>query len=184
MSKQRFSSEMLYRLRNGIPIDVLIEKTLKIPSRTIEGYFRFLCPICNEYNSAIKRETNFARCFRCEKNFNTIDLVMLIRKSGFIQSVYYLKDIYDGLSADPGYPDPQDNKTETGKKKNMPIQLGKILGNIVPFESETNNSQKQATVINQGTVNARVIKLEETIKELINRIDQIEAIVNPKFTTD
>jgi len=46
-----FSSQELYKLRNSIPIDVLIEKELTIPSKTSEGFFRFLCPLCNEFQT-------------------------------------------------------------------------------------------------------------------------------------
>jgi len=33
-------------------------------------------------------------CFRCEKNYNTIDLVMLTRQVGFIYSVTFLASIH------------------------------------------------------------------------------------------
>ena len=88
-----FSSQELYRLRNSISIDVLIEKELAIPSKTSEGYFRFLCPLCNEFQTAFNPKTNLVRCFRCEKNFNTIDMVMAWRKTGFVDSAKYLQTL-------------------------------------------------------------------------------------------
>ena len=88
-----FSSQELYRLRNSIPIDVLIDKELAIPSKNIEGYFRFLCPLCNEFQTAVNPKTNLGRCFRCEKNFNTIDIAMAWRNIGFLDSVKYLQTI-------------------------------------------------------------------------------------------
>ncbi|MCK5165017.1 MAG: hypothetical protein KAQ72_14925 [Desulfobacula sp.] len=88
-----FSSQELYRLRNSIPIDVLIDKELAIPSKNIEGYFRFLCPLCNEFQTAVNPKTNLGRCFRCEKNFNTIDMVMAWHSIGFVDSVKYLQTI-------------------------------------------------------------------------------------------
>jgi hypothetical protein len=87
MPKRCFSSSQLYAMRNEINIEMLIEKTLGIPSRVTKGCFRFLCPLCNGFDTAVNPKTNLARCFRCEKNFNTIDLVMLIRKTNFVQSV-------------------------------------------------------------------------------------------------
>lgn len=87
----RFSSRELFELRNNIPIDVLIRDHLKIPSKVSDGFFRFLCPLCNEFQTAVNPATNLARCFRCEKNFNTIDLVMQVRKYGFRDSVRFLK---------------------------------------------------------------------------------------------
>ena len=88
-----FSSRELYKLRNSIPIDVLIEKELAIPSKISEGFFRFLCPLCNKFQTAVNPKTNLGRCFRCEKNFNPIDMVMAWRSTGFVDSVKYLQTI-------------------------------------------------------------------------------------------
>jgi len=88
-----FSSRELYKLRNSIPIDILIEKELAIPSKISEGFFRFLCPLCNEFQTAVNPKTNMGRCFRCEKNFNTIDVVMIWQNTGFVDSVKYLQKI-------------------------------------------------------------------------------------------
>jgi DNA primase len=87
----RFSSRELFELRNSIPVDVLIRDHLKISSKTRDGLFRFLCPVCHEFQTAVNPATNLARCFRCEKNFNTIDLVMATKGYGFRDSVLYLK---------------------------------------------------------------------------------------------
>ncbi len=88
--KRRFSARLLYELRNFIPVDALIEEKLKLPSKISEGVFRFLCPICNEFQTATNRKTNLARCFRCERNFNTIELVMDVQGMNFVPSVKYL----------------------------------------------------------------------------------------------
>ena len=90
---KHFSSTELYKLRNLIPMDVLIERELVIPSKISEGVFRFLCPLCNEFQTAVSPKTNLSRCFRCEKNFNTIDIVMAWHKTGFVDSVKYLQTI-------------------------------------------------------------------------------------------
>ncbi len=90
---KHFSSQELYKLRNSIPIDVLIEKELAIPSKISEGFFRFLCPLCNEFQTAVNPKTNLGRCFRCEKNFNTIDMVMAWHNIGFVDSAKYLQTI-------------------------------------------------------------------------------------------
>jgi DNA primase len=91
--KKRFSSRELFEVRNYIPVDMLIKDELLIPSKIRDGVFRFLCPICNEFQTATKPTTNLARCFRCEKNFNTIDLVMRVRGSGFRESVLFLQHL-------------------------------------------------------------------------------------------
>jgi len=90
-----FSSQELYELRNLISIDALIEKELAIPSKISEGIFRFLCPLCHEFQTAVNPKTNLSRCFRCEKNFNTIDMVMICHNTDFVDSVKYLQRILD-----------------------------------------------------------------------------------------
>ena len=90
---KRFSSKELYELRNSIPINVLIETQLGIPAKLSEGVFRFLCPLCNEFQTAVNPKTNLSRCFRCERNFNTIDMVMICRNTSFVDSVRYLQTI-------------------------------------------------------------------------------------------
>jgi len=72
----RIPRQTLFLLRNNIPIDFIITDFLKLPWKTSEGSLRFLCPLCQEFNSATNPKTNLARCFRCNKNFNPIDLVM------------------------------------------------------------------------------------------------------------
>lgn len=91
--KKKFSSSELFELRNNIPVDMLITHQLQIPSKIRDGVFRFLCPMCNEFQTAVNPATNLARCFRCEKNLNTIDLVMAVKKYGFKDSVLFLKNL-------------------------------------------------------------------------------------------
>lgn len=88
-----YSKYFLRRLRNEIPIAILISDLLGVPSKVSEGYFRFLCPICSEFNTATNQKTNLARCFRCQKNFNPIDMVMEVNHVGFIDAVEYLNEI-------------------------------------------------------------------------------------------
>jgi DNA primase len=105
---KKFSSKELFELRNAIPMDLLIKDELHIPSKVSEGTFRFLCPFCNEFQTAINPSTNLARCFRCEKNLNTIDLVMEVKKFNFKDSVLFLKNllkkILSDLAAGIGHP--------------------------------------------------------------------------------
>lgn len=90
---KRYSKEFLRALRNEIPIAILISDLLELPNKVSEDYFRFLCPICSEFNTATNQKTNLARCFRCEKNFNPIDMVMEVKRVGFIDAVQYLNKI-------------------------------------------------------------------------------------------
>jgi len=93
--KRRFSSEELFELRNSIPINTVIKDLLLMESKNIDGHFRFLCPVCNEFHTATKVSTNLARCFSCRKNFNAIDLVMAVKCIGFVDSVSFLKDVLE-----------------------------------------------------------------------------------------
>jgi hypothetical protein len=112
---KRFTGNELFKLRNFIPVDMLIRDQLKIPSKFSEGFFRFLCPVCNEFQTATNPSTNLARCFRCETNFNSIDLVMIVKGIGFIESVTYLKNFL---------PDTPDGSAP------MRQQVNKLISNI------------------------------------------------------
>jgi len=117
--RRRFSSQELFALRNHISIDDVIGKCLMLPSKFSEGFFRFLCPLCNEFQTATNPKTNLARCFRCERNFNTIDMVMICRKMNFVESVKYLKAYQENV--------PGGISSTTG---NELVVLGKIISRI------------------------------------------------------
>jgi DNA primase len=95
--KNRFSSRELFELRNNIPVDMLIRDQLQIPTKIRDDVFRFLCPMCNEFQTAVNPATNLARCFRCEKNLNTIDLIMTVKGYGFKDSVLFLKKLIENI---------------------------------------------------------------------------------------
>ena len=86
-----YSKQLLSRLRNQIPIVELIAGSLNMETKISEGYFRFRCPVCSQFNTATNPKTNLARCFDCEKNFNPIDMVMQVKRCNFKDAVEYLK---------------------------------------------------------------------------------------------
>lgn len=90
---QKYSKEELHWLRNYIPINEVIINILEIPSKVREGYLRFLCPLCSEFMTACNPKTNLARCFRCERNFNPIDLIMIVKGYNFREAVEFLQGI-------------------------------------------------------------------------------------------
>ena len=94
-----YSKQELYQLRNEVPITVVIADVLDIPSKMLDGYFRFLCPLCSEFRTATNSKTNLARCFRCQKNFNPIDITMAANKYTFKEAVEYLQDIREKIKA-------------------------------------------------------------------------------------
>ncbi len=91
--KRLYSKDRLRRLRNDIPITVVIGDLLKMPSKISEGYFRFLCPRCNEFNTATNPKTNLGRCFSCKTNYNPIDIVMNVKKYNFKEAVEFLDNV-------------------------------------------------------------------------------------------
>ena len=90
----------LRRLRNEIDVRLLATDVLRLEHRYSEGRFRFLCPLCGEFNTAINPATNLGRCFCCQKNFNPIDLVIAVKHYDFLQAVDFL---------DPLLPDAADS---------------------------------------------------------------------------
>ena len=89
----RYAKQTLRRLRNDIPIAILIADILQLPWKTAEGYFRFLCPRCGGFDTATNPNTNLARCFTCKQNFNPIDLTMTVRHLNFRDAVQFLLGI-------------------------------------------------------------------------------------------
>jgi DNA primase len=113
--QKRFSARELFEIRNNIPIITLIKDELQIPSKIRDGVFRFLCPVCGEFQTATQSTTNLARCFRCERNFNTIDLMMQVKKSEFVESVLNLQHLLRKIP---------------NRNKNIKQQLNKLVSSI------------------------------------------------------
>jgi len=84
-----FSKQQLFQVRNTIDIHWLINEKLTL-ERQFKGIWRFRCPLCQGFHTAIAKKTNLARCFDCQKNFNTIDLVIFTKQYNFIPAVKWL----------------------------------------------------------------------------------------------
>jgi DNA primase len=82
-------------LRNQIPIDEVITDLLNLKVRNVNAILRFRCPLCHNFHTATNHDTNLARCFDCQKNFNPIDLVMTVGKCSFVDAVQLLKNSID-----------------------------------------------------------------------------------------
>jgi hypothetical protein len=169
MAESHYTRSELFTLRNHVPVDRLI-KELGIPSKMIEGYFRFCCPVCCEFNTGVNPKTNLARCFRCEKNYNTIDLVMLVRKSNFIQSVKFLQRFND-RKEESVLPNPHPIERLSSAQ---PVSIGEIFkaikttGGLASKSQEANGNQpfKQ--------LNERIIQLEQKVEYLTKKLKVIE----------
>jgi len=90
-----YSANLLIMLRNKIPIDEVITDLLNLKVHNVNEIMRFRCPLCHNFHTATKHDTNLARCFDCQKNFNPIDLVMTVGKCSFVDAVQILKDRID-----------------------------------------------------------------------------------------
>ena len=187
MTKRCFSSQQLYTLRNDIAVQMLIEKTLRIPWRVTEGCFRFLCPLCNAFDTAVNPKTNLARCFRCEKNFNTIDLVMLVRQADFVRSAKFLQSIHqkNDVSRDRGAPmtisgsNQQESgcrvkpKTPSVKSDSTPRPIGKILDGILPSEHDDISENRFVESKPNTPITARLITDEDRIVLLERQLEHL-----------
>ena len=89
-----FTKQQLYQVRNEIDIGWLINEKLNL-ERQFKRIWRFQCPICQQFNTATQKKTNLARCFSCQQNFNTIDLVIYTRKVNFVPSVQLLLSLLE-----------------------------------------------------------------------------------------
>jgi hypothetical protein len=199
MTKRCFSSQQLYTLRNDIAVELLIEKTLSIPCRVTEGCFRFLCPLCNAFDTAVNPKKNLARCFRCEKNFNTIDLVILIRQTDFVQSVKFLQSIHqkDPVCQDRGDlgmisgSNPQGDsrmklKTPSEKADSGPCRIGNILGSVllplkhdgIPEKRFAEYKPNKPVAAHQKADQRRIVKLEQQLEYLGRQIEKIAKTIN------
>ena len=88
------TKQQLYQVRNEIDIDWLINEKLNL-ERQFKRIWRFQCPLCQQFNTATQKKTNLARCFSCQQNFNTIDLVIYTRKVNFVPSVQFLLSLLE-----------------------------------------------------------------------------------------
>jgi len=84
-----FTKQQLVQVRNNVDIDWLIHEKLHL-ERQFKGLWRFQCPLCQQFNTATQKKNNLARCFSCQKNLNTIDLVIYSKKLNFVPSVEFL----------------------------------------------------------------------------------------------
>lgn len=111
-----FTKQQLFQVRNEVDIDWLISEKLSI-ERQFNGAWRFRCPLCQELNTATQKKTNLARCFSCQKNFNTIDIVIYTKKLNFVPSVRFLLSLLDKKTpqSDPDKKDSEGSKEHQQK---------------------------------------------------------------------
>ena len=174
MAESHYSRHELFILRNHIPVGNLI-KELEIPSKMIEGHFRFCCPVCNEFNASVNPKTNLARCFDCRKNYNTIDLVMLVKESNFIQSVKFLQRFHDRKEESvPQNPLPTESPLIRPSSA-QPVSIGEIFKAMGTAIGSVSKNQKTNDTQPFNQPNERIIQLEQKVLYLIQKLKVIEA---------
>ncbi len=175
----RFTGQQLYELRNQLPIRQLIENELNIPNRLAGNVFRFECPMCRGYHTGIKKDKNLARCFDCQTNFNTIDLVIRTRQTEFYQSASFLWELYKSVkrpspSSHIPAPEPVRNirpvNFETDDTAEL-ISIGSIIENF-GFPGGNNESS-----IRSRKMHALLEKLEKDVIRLTNKVARLEKFV-------
>ena len=175
---RRFSDKQLHKARNHIPIRQVIETLLAIPSETVEGIFRFSCPLCAGHHTAVKPETNLSRCFHCNRNFNAIDLCMIVKRMNFVESVNFLIERNGQLLALERKPVPQkiiipiEPKRETLK---MPVAVREILSGLIQsLDEESIPTQKEPPSIS-FTPDDIAEQLERIVHDLSQILERLKA---------
>lgn len=164
MGSPHYTRRHLFTLRNHIPIDRVIE-SLSIPSSNQAEKYRFSCPVCNEQNTGVNPKTNLARCFNCEKNYNTIDLVMKVMNVDFLQSVAYLEKLKADTQAPPTHP-------RKAVKHNDMVHIGDVFKSLIPPEPDSAILNHSSDDKNQAIADLekRVSVLEHQISQLTKKI--------------
>ena len=193
---KRFSKKELFEIRNLIPIQQLMED-LQIPSIRENKIFRFLCPICKGYSTAIKHETNLGRCFSCNKNFNTIDIAIKIRTTNFVDNVKYLKKYLSSYQARLANKSKQSSNNEPLHKKynwpkehswqkeinfiespesknDSPTKLSKILQNIIKPEPKMNSDENLNWSAYCRSNDKRLSIIEQKLALALNMLDKLQ----------
>ena len=181
MGKRQFTDQQLFHIRNHIHIRTVIENLLGIPSMKKENVFRFRCPLCAGYNTAVKTSTNLARCFPCGKNFNTIDIVMLVRNLDFVETVELLVNYKNDLSSGekqhscvygrlPAMNLPPAERKPCNQPSHIKDIIAQLFNNVIPL-----NSDHKITSMQVFPSTEDIAKLERLVESLSQQIEYLKA---------
>jgi len=174
--KKQFSDKELYILRNNLPIRYLIEVILAIPSKFVENVFRFLCPLCSEFYTAAVPGNNTVQCFTCKKNFNTIDITIAAKKSDFVSSVLFLKEVYEKYTKLKTNDDYQQSSIKGPTNNIIPSSKPKSIDDVM-----NNSSNPLITAIyTPSQIILNLKKMEKKLDILIEDIRQIKEVLDVK----
>ena len=153
----RLPDRFLRQLRNRVPIQSLIRSSLGLANHVTDGIFRFECPVCKAFHTSVKKETNLARCFDCQTNFNPIDMVMVVKKISFRESTTFLS----GLLGTELQKEPE-KRGKKGPEEIKEVLYGSRVGRALPPSPQTDTGYS---------------KLEEEVQLLKRRMDELQKFV-------
>ena len=183
---KRFSKHELFKLRNSININMLIYEILKIPSKVSRGRLRFLCPVCSQFNTSTKRETNLARCFGCTRNFNTIEMVMVTKKLDFIQSAQFLQGLLPEnkskeMKANKPSSNPQIQGSSSFQIRKEPVAMETLIKNIGIGKPEKLNQTSDNDLAKSNPQDPVIEQLNDKINQMSKQLDQLKSFVIDQF---
>ena len=160
---RRFTPDELYAIRNHIPIDVLIEKLLRVAVKYTQNRFHFSCPLCAGFQTSILREKNLSRCFDCGRNFNTIEIVMYHMHIGFVESVNRLQQYQSDLSKQTG-------SIEKRTKLDYPLAIGEVIGDILP---PPRHDPSKSSAEDKHAIAKRIDNIEKKFDTLSSQVEKL-----------
>ena len=183
---KRLSKHELFKLRNSININTLINKILKLPSKISEGHLRFLCPRCSHFNTATKRETNLARCFRCERNFNTIEMVMAAKNLNFIKSAQFLQALLaesnlKEITRNKPFTNPQVQHSTFVQIRKDPAAMDTLMENISIARTKKLNENSNNDLVKINQREPIIGELNDKINRLSKQLEQLKSFVIDQF---
>lgn len=175
MSRQ-FTDRQLYQVRNHIPIRHVIENLLAIESETVQGVFRFRCPLCSGRHTAVKPETNLSRCFHCGKNFNAIDLCMIAKHMSFVESVKFLIGRQGQLPPVQSSASPKDVIVVEPKKAPLkrPVALHEILTELIGKDLHEQSSTSGEEMPPTAPMSNDIAELERVVHDLSQILQRLK----------
>lgn len=165
---------------------MLINEILKLPSKTSQGQLRFLCPICSQFNTATKPETNLARCFHCQRNFNTIEMVMETKSRGFIQSAQFLQGLLlenksKEMMANKPSSNPRLQSSFTFQIRKEPVAIDAIIKKLGIERTRKLNQTSDDDLAKINRKDLVIEQLNDKVNRLSKQMDQLKSFVIEQF---
>ena len=174
---RRFSAQKLHILRNNIDIAVLMKNVLKMHFIPGNGSRRFSCPICFGFNTGINPESNLARCFTCQKNFNTIEIVMDHTKKNFVDAVKVLENYHNRSRTKININVAAEDKPQRDMENGLE-SLADVLTKILPGKRP---NKKSPSIDAPFNLPKRIAKLEQKVDDLSSSLELVKKLISSKI---